>query len=568
MKRSGRIALCLVALSAAGCDRTPAPTPPAPSPATTDAGRPWFEESAAARGLEFRHVSGAAGAFNLPESVCGGAALFDMDDDGDLDAYLVQAGRGLVAPAPDSRNELYRNRGDGTFENVSADSGADDAGYGMGVATGDFDDDGDLDLYVTNCGPNVLLRNDGNGVFVDVTAAAGVGEPAWSSSAAFVDIDADGDLDLFVANYLHWTAAAERECRDMMGQRDYCRPDVYGAPSRDTLYRNEGDGTFTDVTRSSGVWAAVGNGLGVVCRDFDGDLDQDIYVANDRMMNVLWINLGDGTFTNEALLAGCAIDQDGQEKAGMGVDAADIDDDGDDDLLVVNLGAETDSLYRNEGSYLRDDTARVGLAVVSRPFTRFGVGFHDFDNDTRLDLYEANGRVARALTPQPGTNDPYAEPNVLFAGEPGGRFREVLPRGGTAAPLIAASRAAAFGDIDNDGGMDILVVNRDGIASLLHNEVAPRGHWLMLRVRDERGRDAIGAVVRLRVGDRHLQRHVRTDGSYLAAGDPRVHVGLGDATTATDVRVRWPDGVIERFGDLAADQVVEIRRGRGTITRH
>jgi hypothetical protein len=275
----------------------------------------------------------------------------------------------------------------------------------------------------------------------------------------------------------------------------------------------------------------------------------------------LWINQGNLRFTESALMSGVAIDQDGAAKAGMGVHAADVDDDGDNDLIVMNLDTESDSFFRNEGRFFADVTASVGLRIASRRFTRFGTALLDFNNDGRLDLYEASGRVG--LQAETFATDPYAEPNLLFRGLPDGRFEEIQPRGGTVQPLVATSRAAAFGDFDNDGGIDILVVNRDLAPYLLHNVVTGRGHWLMLRVIDRQGRDALGAVVSIVAGTRTLRRDVRTGYSYLAANDPRVHVGLGEVTRVEGVTVRWVDGTRERFGPFEADRIVELRRGKG-----
>ena len=485
---------------ALGACRGPEPGP-AESPAATPAVPPgpvWFEDVAAASGLSFVHRSGHRDRFLLPEIMVGGAALFDMDGDGDLDAYLVQSGS-LDTPAePRPGNQLFRNRGDGTFEDVTAGSGADDVGYGMGVAAGDYDDDGDIDLYVTNVGPNTLLRSEGDGRFTDVTGSAGVGDPSWSASATFLDFDRDGDLDLYVTNYLDWSAATELSCYSLSGAPDYCSPKNYDAPVADTLFRNDGGGTFTDVSADAGLHTAFGPGLGVVVGDLDGDGFEDIFVANDGMVNQLWSNPGRLPLADVALERGTAIDQDGKTKAGMGVHAADVDDDGDLDLLVVNLDGESDSFYRNQGDFFADDTAAIGLRAVSRPFTRFGTALLDFDNDGRLDLYQANGRVG--LQSELFADDPYAELNLLYRGTPDGRLEEVSPRGGTAAPLVATSRAAAFGDVDNDGGIDILVVNRDAAPYLLRNRIPDRGHWIGFRVLDARGRDALGATVALTVG--------------------------------------------------------------------
>jgi hypothetical protein len=551
-----RLAIPLaVTLAIVSCQR--------PQPNTPGAGEAlpqWFEEVASQRGLRFVYASGHADRHYLPEIMGGGAALFDMDNDGDLDAYLVQAGDLLDPSGNRPGNRLFRNRGDGSFEDATDGSGAGVRGYGMGVTAGDYDNDGDTDLYVTNLGPNVLLRNDGGGRFTDVSAAAGVADARWSTSAAFLDYDADGDLDLFVVNYINWSPAGELDCYSLTGVSDYCAPKNYNAPSPDTLYRNDGDGVFTDVSVGAGLRAAFGNGLGIAPGDFDGDGRLDVFVANDGMPNQLWLNRGQGRFEDAALVRGCAVDLDGRAKAGMGVHATDVDDDSDLDLLVVNLDGESDSFFRNNGAYFADDTAAVGLRVPSRPFTRFGMALLDFDNDGRLDLYEANGRVGRQS--EQYSSDVFAEPNLLLRGTTTGRFEEVSPRGGTDTTLIATSRAAAFGDIDNDGGLDIVVVNRDAPAYLLRNTVR-RGHWMAFRVVDEHGRDALGASVTLSVGARRIRRDVSAAFSYLASNDPRVHVGLGSETRVAEVKVRWLDGSVESFGEFDADRLVVLRRGAG-----
>lgn len=525
------------------------------SPGATSApGQPWFEEVAAPSGLDYEFRSGHQELCYIPEITAGGVALIDADEDGYLDVYFVQGGPLTAPPAERPGNQLFRNRADGTFEDRSAGSGADDRGYGVGVATGDSDEDGHVDLYVTNVGPNVLLRGSGAATFQDVTQAAGVGDPGFGSSAAFLDFDRDGDLDLFVANYLVWSPDKERDCFNSLGQRDYCAPATYNAPALAVLYRNEGAGSFTEVSAETGIASTPSTGLGVVCGDFTGDGSSDVFVANDGRVNHLWVNLGGGRFEDQALLLGCAMDQDGFAKAGMGVDAADFDDDGDLDLLVGNLRGESDSLFRNDGAYFSDVSALAGLGTISRPFTRFGLGWADFDNDGRLDLYQANGRVAGQ-----GEGDPFAEPNLLYRGIGSGRFEELLPRGGTASLLVHTSRGAAFGDLDNDGGIDVVVVNRDAPAYLLRNRVE-RGDWLLVRVLDEDGRDALGAVLTLRCRDRTLRREVRTAYSYCSASDPRVHFGLGRGGRVDSIDVRWPGGESERYPIPGLNRVLEIQR--------
>jgi hypothetical protein len=563
---SARRSLLITAmLFCAACQQQPDP----PTQAPIEAPMPWFVEMAGKMGLDFIHRSGHDGnRYLLPESASGGGALFDMDGDGFLDIYLVQSAE---SSGQTPGNRLYRNDGGNRFVDVTAASGAGDRGYGMGAATADYDGDGDTDLYVTNVGPNVLFRNEGpdaNGVvtFTDVSAEAGVDHPGFGTSAAFLDYDNDGDLDLYVVNYIVWSEEIERECSNRLGEPDYCDPTEYDAPAPDTLYRNNGDGSFTDVSRPAGLESAFGNGLGVVTSDFNGDGLPDVFVANDRMPDQLWVNVKGGHLEDQGLMAGCAVDDGGKAKAGMGVDARDIDDDGDADLLVVNFSNESDSLFRNEGSFFTDITAVAGLGTASRPFTRFGLGLVDFDNDGLLDIYQAAGRVARQ---SPRYNDdPYAEPNLLLAGtrrpKKGFRFEEVEPRGGTAQLNVASSRAAVFGDIDNDGAVDVVVVNRDGPAHLLRNIAGRRNHWIAFRVLNERGADALGARVELRLAERSITREVRSAYSYCAANDPRVHIGLGGVTEVQDVSVQWPDGSREVFGAFSGDQIIALQRGTGT----
>ena len=456
-------------------------------------------------------------------------------------------------------NRLYFNRGDGTFMAATEANGAADTGYGMGVAAGDYDDDGDVDLYVTNVGPNVLLRNDGTGNFEDVTAAAGVGDPLWSTGAGFMDLDHDGDLDLVVVNYIRWTLEGEIKCYVGIALT-YCPPANYNAPTVDRLYRNEGDGTFADVSEESGIASGFGNGFGLVGVDFDLDGLTDLFVANDMMLDQLWMNRGGLRFADEAMLRGTAVDEHGIAKAGMGVAAGDIDRDGDTDVVVVNLEGQTDSFYRNEGTHFRDATTQLGLALSGR-YTRFGVALADFDNDGWLDLYEANGKVS---APSPTAGNVFDEPNVLLRGLPPGRFEEVL-QGGVDPPLVHTSRGLAVGDVDNDGGLDLLVVNRDAPPYLLMNRVANRGNWLRLRALLPSGRDAYGAAVFAMAGETRLVAHVRPDGSYLSYSEPSVHFGLGEHADATDVAVLWPGAKeLEHFGDFEAGRSAVLRQGSGS----
>ena len=519
----------------------------------------WFREEASARGISFAHQSGFTGRHLVPQIVSGGAALVDVDGDGDLDAYLVQSGR-IESNDNNIGNRLYLNRGNGYFDEAPADSGAEDRGYGMGIAAGDYDNDGDVDLYITNYGPNVLLRNNGTGQFDDVSKAAGVDDPRWSAAATFLDLDADGDLDLFVVNYMNWTPSIEQECF-VRGVPTYCGPTVYNVPAMDRLYRNNGDGTFTDITFKAGINVAFGNGLGTVGADFNGDGMTDLFVANDMMVNQLWLNQGNLRFKDESFLWGVALDEHGIAKAGMGVAAADYDDDDDTDLLVVNLMEQTDSFFRNEGNYFVDVTREVGLAAPSVRHTRFGVALADFNNDGRLDLYEANGRIESSNPVAENFN----EPNLLLRGAGDAmrfRFQQVVPMGGVSTPLIHTSRGLAIGDVNNDGGLDLLIINKDSAPSLLMNQ-ATRGQWVRFRVLTSVGRDAYGASVSAVVGTTSMRRDVQPSASYLASSDPRVHFGLAERTQIKNVVVTWPGGEQERFGDFEAGETYELSSGQG-----
>ncbi|MEE8169434.1 MAG: CRTAC1 family protein [Phycisphaerae bacterium] len=542
---------------AGACDSPPRGRPTETPP---DTGPAWFEEVAANAGLKFEHVRGPAVRFWFPEIMSGGAALFDYDNDGDLDAYLVQGGDLDPAAKSNPTNRLFRNRGDGTFEDVTAAAGVGDDRYGMGCTCADYDADGDIDLYVTNVGANVLYRNNGDGSFTDVTDAMAVGDAGWSSSAVFVDYDNDGDLDLFVANYVAWSILIETKCYDLAGRQEYCLPAVYRAQAPDRLYRNDGD-RFVDVSESAGLRTAFGYGLGVAVGDFNMDGRTDLYVANDGTPNQLWINAGDGTFEDDALMAGCSVNMQGTPEAGMGVTAVDLDHDADLDLFMTHLRGQTNTLYANDGDGLFEDiTPRAGLSLTSFAYTGFGTGFADFDHDGRLDIYIANGRVTRG-DPRWDESDAYAEPNQLLRGLDGGRFEEIKPAGGTRPPVIGTSRAAAFGDVDNDGDVDVLVVDSGGPVRLLRNIVDKAGAWIMFRVLDRDGTDALGATVEITSGRRRLYRHVHVAYSYCASSDPRIHAGLGNAARADRVRVQWLDGQWETFGPLNAGRLHVLRRG-------
>ena len=502
----------------------------------------WLEDQAEERGVAFTWVSGDTGTFNMPEIIGGGAALLDYDNDGDLDIYFVQGGH--LDSNEVEHNVLLRND-DGKFVDVTTESNTGNTGYGMGVATGDYNNDTFTDIFITNVGKNILLKNNGDGTFEDVTDIANVGDNGWGASAAFADFDADGDLDLYAINYLVWKDGLDLDCFNAKGALDYCSPTNYMAPAKDLLYRNNGDGTFTNMSEAAGIGTRTGTGLGVLCNDYTGDGRIDIYVANDGMADQLWQNNGSWSFTDVAAMRGCALDDEGIAKAGMGVTTDDVDNDGDFDILVCNLFGESDSLYQNEGDYFVDITARTGLRTSTRHATRFGLGLVDFNNDGFLDLYEANGRVQQIGTML--TEDPFAEPNFILEGK-NTKWKRI---DGVKNPQTHTSRAAAFGDIDNDGGIDILVVNRDAPAYLLMNVHPDKMKSATFRVLDLHGRDALGAVVTAKASGKTITHPVQSAWSYMAANDPRVRFGLGDAKEITEVTVKWIDGTTTNFGSFA-----------------
>jgi len=525
----------------------------------------WFVDCAVDSGIDFVHVNGMSGHFYMPEILGPGVALFDYDNDGDLDVYLVQSG-GFERRA--SNDRLYRNDmivgPDGTrtlrFTDVTTSSRIDARGYGMGVATGDFDNDGWVDLYLTKFdAPNQLLRNNGDGTFTDVAKASGTDHHSWSVSAAFVDIDRDGWLDLFVGNYLRYRLADNTTCTSPTGAPDYCTPASYPAlPGR--LYRNRRNGTFADATMSARVASEYGPALGVATGDFDNDGWIDIYVANDGRENQLWLNRHDGTFENGALLAGVALPQSGRAEGSMGVDAGDFDNDGDEDLVMTELTAEGSNLYVNDGrGVFTDLSAASGIGVASLPFTGFGAVWFDFDNDGLLDIVAANGRVqiVEALR-QAGDPFPLHQKKLLLRNTGHGRFEDVTARAGAAFSLSEVGRGVAVGDVDNDGDADLLIGNNNGRTRLLINQSAAGKHWLGLRL-------PLGARVEvIREKGNSLWRRARADGSYASANDPRVLVGLGDWAGPVDVRVRWPSGRTETFTGLAVDRYVTLTEGTGT----
>ncbi|MFN2333695.1 MAG: CRTAC1 family protein [Wenzhouxiangellaceae bacterium] len=546
---------------------------------------------AAQVGLSVTHDNGMGGDLYFIEPVGSGAALVDFDNDGDLDVLLVQGQKlppasaqptGLTVPdAGPLRSRIFRNEligPDGTpgelrFVDVTESSGFSATGYGMGVATGDLDNDGRIDVYLTNFGANQLWRNvsDAAGIrFEDITERSGTGDARWSTSASVADLDGDGLLDLYVANYVNFRFENHKTCRTPGGRPNYCGPQSYqGEP--DSLFLNKGDFRFADISGPSGILGSPSSGLGVVAADFDRDGHLDIYVANDLQPNFLWRNLGHDPlrFEDIALLSGSAVAMDGRAQASMGLVAGDIDNDGDDDLFMTHLRTDSNTLYLNDGSAgFLDASFTSGLGAPSLAVTGFGTVLIDLDNDGWLDIVIANGAVAIIEEQaRQGSAYPLAEPNLAFYNTGGGDYVDITEAAGGELTRLEVSRGLAVGDVDNDGRSDILLSNNNGPARLLMNRTRTDHHWLGLRLLTAGGtRDALGAVVRVFLPDgRKLTRRAATDGSYLSASDPRVLFGLGGDGEPVSVEVRWPGGELERWHALSPDQYHVLEAGTGTL---
>lgn len=547
------------------------------APAVPDTPAEWFTERARAAGLDFIHVNGASGAFYYPEILPPGVGLIDYDNDGDLDVYLVQGrplgpgqGRGSAAAAA-LHGRLYRNNlrvhADGTrqldFTDVTEASGIRAVQFGLGVAAADVDNDGWTDLLLTNFGTNQLLRNNAGAGFVDVSKQSGIEDRSgrFAVSAAFLDFDRDGWLDLYVANNANYSLQNETNCPNMAGARDYCPPQIYGGQP-DRLYRNQG-GRLVDVTATALVGGKFGPALGVATADYNGDGWIDIFVANDGEENLLWLNQRDGTFTETALLAGAALTAEGKAEASMGVDAGDFDNDGDEDLFITELTGQGSNLYVNDGSAsFREASAHSRLGPLSVAYTGWGTAWFDFDNDGWLDLLSVNGTIV-ANSDKTAEPFPYGQRKVLFRNRRDGRFEDVTGQAGAGFELTESGRGAAFGDIDNDGDVDVLVGNDGGRVRLLVNNLGNRNHWIGLRLVGPHGRDMLGARVAVIRDGSTIWRRARSDGSYASANDPRVLVGLGASTETPTVRVRWPDGAEEEWTGVAIDRWTTLKQGTG-----
>ncbi|MFN8007723.1 MAG: CRTAC1 family protein [Terriglobia bacterium] len=520
-----------------------------------------FLDATASSGIQFKHQRGASDKKHLIETMGSGCAFLDYDSDGLLDILLINGGA-----TPDSPpvvlhgHALYRNLGHGEFKDVTAQSGIKGNGaYGTGVAVGDYDNDGYPDVYITNFGPNILYHNNGDGTFSDVTETAGVGDPGWSSSAAFFDFDNDGYLDLYVANYVSYRYDANPDCTER-NIRSYCHPRFFrDVPGK--LYRNLGNGRFQDVSESSGIAHLAGKSLGVVAADFDGDGWMDLYVTNDTTRNFLLKNNGDGTFSDVTLMSGTGYNAEGEAEASMGVDAGDYDGDGLLDLVVTNYDLETNALYHNEGKFqFNDQRWPSGVAKADHRFLGFGTGFIDFDNDGDLDLFIVNGHVLDNIE-QLREGFTYAQPNQLLENR-GGTFFENLEflRYSSLSPKVG--RGAAFGDVDNDGDLDVLISNSGQEPTLLLNQVGKKRNWVLLKLIGTRSnRDAVGAKITVTTENLSQTDQITGGGSYLSASDLRAHFGLGNAEMIKTLKIRWPSGAEDVFRDIKANQILSIREG-------
>ncbi len=522
-----------------------------------------FTDVTAASGVDFRHTDGRAGDLYFIETIGSGCALFDFDNDGWLDIYFVNAGETPWRADRDESagaNRLYRNNGDGTFTDSTQEAGVGDTGYGVGVCVGDYDNDGWPDMYITGYGGTTLYRNLGDGTFEDATQAAGAHVDRWTTAATFADIDADGYLDLYVTRYCKWAPDDHHVCHEY-GNDVYCGPEEFQGDA-DALLMNRGDGTFEDVTERAGIAGDAGKGLGVLVLDYDGDGDRDIYVANDGTPNLLYSNLGDGAFEEVAWLAGVDGDDAGAPQGSMGVDFGDYDGDGLRDLVVTNFQRQYNTLYRNDAEGFFADVSFIAGLGRSLPDVSWGTAFFDADNDGWQDLFVANGHIHANIADYDPTTS-YAQRNRLYRNTGGAGFKDVTASAGDGLAIRKVSRGAAFGDIDNDGDLDIVVSNADDTPDILRNDASERASLTVQLVGTTSNVSAIGAEVRATVGDVRIIKETRSGGSYVSQNDARVHIGAGVSDVVHRVEVRWPSGVVDVLVDVPTRQQIRIVEGLG-----
>jgi len=526
---------------------------------------PFTQIPSAANGIAWVHTAGKSAEHYLPETTGAGCAFLDYDSDGWMDIYLVNSGKcDFFDPNPPLRNALYRNNRDGTFTDVTAKAGVAGGGYGQGVAVGDYDGDGFPDVYVTQYGRNILYHNNGDGTFTDVTEKAGVSAPGWSSSAVWFDCDNDGRLDLFVCQFVEFSKAQSKDCRAGEDtKRGYCIPHLY-KPTSSWLFHNNGDGTFTDVSKSSGIAGHRGKAWGVVASDINNDGNMDLFVANDTVANFLFLNKG-GKFEEIGEQAGVAYSAEGRPRSGMGTDSADFDQDGWMDLFVANIDHEMYSLYRNNKNETFDDVAMpTGIGAATRLMSGWGLKFFDYDNDGNLDLFLANGNPDDLIESlHPGVT--YREPPILMHNT-GRGFQNVSAQSGPIFATAISARGMATGDIDNDGAVDVLIAVNGGPPVLLRNNVGKQNHWLGVNLVGKKSNpDAIGARVAYQAGDLKRSHMKVGGGSYLSSHDPRMVLGLGLREKIDWLEVKWPrpSARVDRFTDLPIDRYITIVEGQG-----